>query len=133
MLRLLSLCADINVHSFTVCFCCLLFLHFSKMLWWEWPPAHFAFRSYGNNKMNLRKKWDKKKSLVPVLAAVTIVYCVNWLTHWLVCGMYSEFFFNVLVCLYVRSVFSQSVPKHKHRRAFVPLKSCDIMWWCKVF
>lgn len=70
-----SFCAEISVRLFTVCFCCLLFLYFSKMLWRERPrlsgwntlnnPAHFAFFS-----------WEEEKTeyiLVPALATVAIL------------------------------------------------------------
>lgn len=113
--RLHSFCADIYVRLFTVCFCCLLFLYFPKMLWWEWPPAHFAFRSQGNNKANpppSRKKRRKKKikiekspwyqlwlyCMCKLIDSLTYLWDVFWKFYVLVC---------LFVCLFVQ--FSLSV------------------------
>lgn len=139
MFRLHSFCADIYVRLFTVCFCCLLFLYCPKMLWWEWPPLILpsGLKEIIRRTPTLKEKRGKKKikiEKVPGTSSGSIV-CVNSLTHWLICGMYSENVMSSFVCLFVClfSFLCQSVPTHKHRRAFVPLKSCDIIWWCKVF
>lgn len=133
MFRLLSFCANIYVRLFTVCFRCLLFHYFPKMLWWEWPPAHFAFRLEIIRRIKKKKRKKNKTEKSPWYQLWLYCMCkpIDSLTY-----LWDVFWkFYVLVCLYVGlfSFLCQSVPTHTHRRAFVPLKSCDIIWWCEVF
>lgn len=126
-----SFCAEISVRLFTVCFCCLLFLYFSKMLWRERPrlsgwntlnnPAHFAFFS-----------WEEEKNWIyPGTSSGHSGYTSTTTTVWLIHSrrrrsvgcIFIRFciasFVRSFGCLYVQFLFCQSVPKHKHRHVFL--------------
>lgn len=133
-----SFCAEISVRLFTVCFCCLLFLYFSKMLWRERPrlsgwntlnnPAHFAFFSWEEEK-KLNISWYQ---LWPQWLYFYYYYCMTHsFTEKAICGMYLHSFLycfvRSFVWLFVCSVSFLSVcaKAQTQTRVLVPLKSCD--------
>lgn len=134
-----SFCADISVRLFTVCFCCLLFLYFSKMLWRKRPrlsgwntlnnPAHFAFFS-----------WEEEKNWIyPGTSSGHSGYTSTTTTVWLIHSrrrrsvgcIFIRFciasFVRSFVWLFVCSVSFLSVcaKAQTQTRVLVPLKSCD--------